>query len=128
MNDINELNDEGRRAKLKELLFSLAEREDVLKSEKEITCLFASEFTACKIIYEAINRMKKNIPNDYSLITFDYSMGLVNPNIARIIQNQEFMAQMAVSVLIKLINKENVAVKLYSPYTIYQGNSIKDIK
>lgn len=101
---------------------------EYLKREKEITCLFASEFTACKIIYEAINRMKKNIPNDYSLITFDYSMGLINPNIARIIQNQEFMAQMAVSVLIKLINKENVAVKLYSPYTIYQGNSIKDIK
>ena len=100
---------------------------DYLKREKDITCLIASQFTACKIIYEALSRMKKNIPEDYSLITFDYSYGLINPNIARVIQNQEHMAKMAVSVLIKLINKENVAVKLYSPYTIFQGNSIKKL-
>lgn len=100
---------------------------DYLKREKDITCLIASQFTACKIIYEALSRIKKNIPEDYSLITFDYSYGLINPNIARVIQNQEHMAKMAVSVLIKLINKENVAVKLYSPYTIFQGNSIKKL-
>lgn len=98
-----------------------------LNREKEITCLFASEFTVCKIIYEAIKKMNKSIPSDYSLITFDYCLGLVNPNIARIIQDQKEMGKIAVSVLDKLINKENVALKLFSSYNIYQGNSLKDL-
>lgn len=99
-----------------------------LNKEKEITCLFSSEFMVCKIIYEAIRKMKKSIPEDYSLITFDYNYGLVNPNIARIIQNQSEMGKIAVSVLDKLIRKENVALKLFSSYKIHEGNSIKDLR
>ncbi len=98
-----------------------------LEKEKEITCLFASEFMVCKIIFEAIRKMGKSIPNDYSLITFDYTYGLINPDVARIIQDQAEMGRIAVSVLDKLIRKENVAVKLFSSYKLYEGNSLKDL-
>lgn len=99
-----------------------------LTQEKEITCLFASEFTVCKIIYEAIKKMNKVIPGDYSLITFDYSYGLINPNIARIIQDQTEMGKIAVSMMDKLIKKENVPYKLFSPYKIIEGISLRKIK
>lgn len=99
-----------------------------LEEEKDITCLFASEFAVCKILYEAIRKMGKSIPNDYSLITFDYGYGLVNPDVARIMQDQTEMGRIAVSVLHKLINHEDVAVKLFSPYKIYPGKTLKVIK
>ncbi len=108
-------------------------REDVdklksyLAGKQGLTCLFASEYSVARLVYAAVGELGKKIPDDYSFIMFDSAESLEMLNVSHIRQDQVRIGRVAVDLLLKLLKGEITSDRIYVPYSLVEGATVKNI-
>ncbi|TDQ37688.1 GntR family transcriptional regulator [Aureibacillus halotolerans] len=83
-----------------------------IKEHQNITCFFALDYFSGQIVWNALSKLGKKIPEDYSLIGFDGPVDhSLTTSFSRIIQNQEAIAKHAVDLLAQLVHSIEVDKK-----------------
>ncbi|MNW39580.1 Arabinose metabolism transcriptional repressor [compost metagenome] len=82
-------------------------------AEKEgITCFFALDYLSAQILWHALNKLGKKIPEDYSLLGFDGPFqDFLSPSFSRVIQNEKEIGTNATDLLIQLIDSKQFDAK-----------------
>ncbi len=99
-----------------------------LCSNNEISAIISSEFTVTKLVFEAIKELKKTVPEDYSLIMFDEYESVTSPLVTHICQDQEEIGRLAMETLLAKITNKVVSNKIYVPFKIVEGDTVKSFK
>ena len=98
-----------------------------LTDHQDLTALISSEFTITQMITNAVQEIGKNIPDDYSLVMFDAYESVSLPLITHIYQDQEEIGRIAFDTLLSIISQKTVGNKIYVPFKIIEGDSVKDL-
>ncbi|MHC9537052.1 GntR family transcriptional regulator [Dellaglioa sp. BT-FLS60] len=85
-----------------------------LTEQPEITCFFAMDYLSAQLLALALDNLKKNIPSDFSLISFDGPKhSYFTHPFSRIIQNEPLIAQKSVELLHDQIENNEIKQKNY---------------
>ncbi len=98
-----------------------------LTENRDLTALISSEFTITQMITTAVSEIGKSIPEDYSLVMFDAYESVTLPLITRIYQDQEEIGRIAFDTLLSIIAQKTVGNKIYVPFKIIEGNTVKNL-
>ncbi len=98
-----------------------------LTDHQDLTALISSEFTVTQMITTAVKELGKSIPEDYSLVMFDAYESVSLPLITHIYQDQEEIGRIAFDTLLSIISQKTIGNKIYVPFKIIEGNTVKDI-
>ncbi|WP_179088007.1 GntR family transcriptional regulator [Paenibacillus sp. FSL R7-0273] len=94
-----------------------------IAEKPEITCFFALDYLSGQILWNALERAGRKIPEDYSLLGFDGPPdNFLSPSYSRIIQNQKEIAVNAADLLIQLISSKQFDSKEMIISTHYLDN------
>lgn len=112
-----------------------AKIKNFIKDHPEITAILATEYHTAELISEVCEDLKIKIPEDISLICYDYPNGkLINQSfvVTHIEQDQRMLGERSVQILHDLIvSPENAALSVQSevvPNYLVMGNSIRNIE
>ncbi len=102
-----------------------------LKSIPECTAIVCCNYIIYCLVLQALQQMGKTVPEDYSLVCFDYTgrNWQENPVTCSVEQGYEMGRQMAIR-LMQMIRNQDFEYKNYTCVfdpLIYEGNSIKKI-
>ncbi len=101
---------------------------DYLSQNPEITALFTTEYNIALLAKSAIEKQKKNVPEDYSIACFDHpTINLFDLNaftFTHIEQDQTAIGQEAVALLLKKIKEPALIEKVNLGYQLIEGDSV----
>lgn len=103
---------------------------EYLKKNKEITAIFCLEFAMYKIVEAAAKAIGLNIPNDLSIMSFDYPLNLSNsfdPVITHLKQNERAIADTSYSLLMKIIRGEPYTYQHKIDVSLVEGCSTRSL-
>ena len=129
--DLLSLKTPETREKSKELIkYDMELIEKHIIDNPEIDCIFAAEYYVAHLVKDVLNKMNKRIPEDISIICYDYIMTEPNekPIFTYIKQNQLEIGEIAVKKLCAII--EEKSIKEFPSFincTLVQGSSL-DLK
>lgn len=102
---------------------------DHLNLHPEITCILSAEYAEFRVVMKALSRMKKRIPDDISVVTFDNVVdSVLGNNISYIKQNEIQIGQKAAEILIKSIVGISQNSKIYISADYIENNSVKALR
>lgn len=99
-----------------------------LLENESITAIVSSEFTVTKLIIQTVKELGKRIPEDYSLVMFDGYESVDASLVTHIRQGQEEIGRIAMETLLTSISDKIAYNKIYVPFQIVEGNTVKDIR
>ena len=106
---------------------NIEEIKKYLTDHQDLTALISSEFTVTQMITTAVKELGKSIPEDYSLVMFDAYESVSLPLITHIYQDPEEIGRIAFDTLLSIISQKTIGNKIYVPFKIIEGNTVKDI-
>ena len=71
-----------------------------LYENKQLTALISSEFTVTQLILNALDEMKKSVPDDYSVVMFDTYESVTSPIVTHVYQDQTEIGRIAFTTLL----------------------------
>lgn len=98
-----------------------------LNGNPGITAVVSSEFTVTKLVFDAVRELGKSIPQDYSLIMFDEYETVTAPLVTHVCQDQEKIGRLAMETLLAKITNKVVSNKIYVPFSIVEGDTVKQL-
>lgn len=98
-----------------------------LNENPSITAMISSEFTITKLIIQAVKEIGKSIPEDYSLVMFDGYESVDSSLVTHVQQGQAEIGRIAMETLLTSISDKVAYNKIYVPFKIIEGNSVKDL-
>lgn len=101
---------------------------EFLSNNRDLTALISSEFTVTQLIVSALGELGKSIPNDYSLVMFDAYESVTLPLFTHVYQDQIEIGRIAFDSLLAIISGKPVGNKIYVPFKIMEGNTVKNLK
>ncbi len=100
-----------------------------IKEHPEITCIFATEYSFAQLAMNAVYRLGLRIPEDISIVGYDGpSSQTGNIFMTRIIQPQAEMGWQGVSILDRIIKKEEDNVQMVLPSRLSNGYSLGPVR
>ena len=96
-----------------------------LAANPDMTALISSEFSVTQLIVSTLREMKKSIPEDYSLVMFDSYESVTLPLFTHVYQEE--IGRIAFETLLAYIANKVVGTKIYVPFKIVEGNSVKTV-
>ena len=100
---------------------------EYLTRNPQITALIASEFTVAKLLFRALRELNKAVPDDYSVIMFDENDAVAGPDVTHVQQDQDEIGRIATETLLAKINQKIVSNKIYVPFRIVSGDTVRRI-
>ncbi len=100
---------------------------EYLSNNPQITALIASEFTVAKLLFRALRELHKKVPEDYSVIMFDENDAVAGPDVTHVQQDQDEIGRIATETLLAKINQKIVSNKIYVPFRIVAGDTVRRI-
>lgn len=101
---------------------------DFLLGNPGLTALISSEFSVTRLLMTALHEIGKSVPDDYSLIMFDSYESVTLPLFTHVYQDQEEIGRIAFETLLETNAEKQVANKIYVPFKIIEGNTVKDLR
>lgn len=98
-----------------------------LNENSEITALISSEFSVTQRIVRALRQMGKSVPSDYSIVMFDAYESVTLPLFTHVYQDQPEIGRIAFDTLLSIISGKSVGNKIYVPFKIVKGNSVRKL-
>ena len=99
-----------------------------LGANPDLTALISSEFSVTQLLMTALREIGKTVPDDYSLVMFDAYESVTLPLLTHVYQDQEEIGRIAFDTLLSTISEKVVGTKIYVPFRIVEGNSVKSLK
>lgn len=99
-----------------------------LGANPDLTALISSEFSVTQLLMTALREIGKTVPDDYSLVMFDAYESVTLPLLTHVYQDQEEIGRIAFDNLLSTISEKVVGTKIYVPFRIVEGNSVKSLK
>lgn len=96
-----------------------------LSANRMLTALISSEFTVTQLIISAMQELGKSIPDDYSFVMFDSYESVTLPLYTHVYQDQEEIGRIAMETLLSIISGKTAGNKIYVPFKIVDGNTVK---
>lgn len=98
-----------------------------LGANPDLTALISSEFSVTQLLMTALREIGKTVPDDYSLVMFDAYESVTLPLLTHVYQDQEEIGRIAFDTLLSTISEKVVGTKIYVPFRIVEGNSVKSL-
>lgn len=84
----------------------------LLEQNPDISCFLTLDYHFTQLVYEAVNRLGKCIPEDYSFLTFDApSSVLTSRKVSHISQNEKRISRLGVEAMVSQITKKTLKEK-----------------
>ncbi|MFT8858266.1 GntR family transcriptional regulator, partial [Bifidobacterium aquikefiri] len=100
-----------------------------LNNHPDITCLLSLDNHCATLAIEALRRMRKTIPEDCSLFSFDTPKNIIaSNNVSHIAQQEELIAQNSVQALLATVEvEEAVPNEIVVPTLLEDLGTVKDL-
>lgn len=102
------------------------EIKEYLRRNSDLTALIASENTVVRLLLQAVKEIGKRIPEDYSVVMFDAYEP--RETITYVQQDQEEIGRLAFETLLSIISGKRVGNKIYVPFRIVDGDTVRALK
>jgi GntR family transcriptional regulator of arabinose operon len=101
-----------------------------IKEYPYISCFLTLDHHCAELVYEAVYRLDKSIPNDYSLLSFDTPKSIISKtNFTHIKQDEQSIGEEAVNVLFKKIDASTLQNSSFIiPSQIVERGSVRTLK
>lgn len=104
---------------------------DFLQRNRDLTAVFAGEYSAALLVKQAIEELGKEVYTDYSLVCFDHPVDVFSVKnqfvFTHILQDQDAMGAMAMDLILKKIQNPALIEKIDAPFSLIEGNSVRTI-
>jgi GntR family transcriptional regulator, arabinose operon transcriptional repressor len=95
-----------------------------LESHPQLTAFVVCEYNLALVLEQVLIRLGHSIPKDFSIVCFDSVKDAIGgPHFTHISQNESYMGQKAVELLLAQIDGQEVPLQTTVPYTLVEGNS-----
>ena len=95
-----------------------------LSAHPQLTAFVVCEYNLALVLEQVLNRLGHQVPKDFSIVCFDSVEDAINgPHFTHICQDESFMGQKAVELLLAQINGQEVPLQTIVPYTLNEGLS-----
>lgn len=99
-----------------------------LSKNREISCIFCSEYSIAQLTHEAVSRLGMRIPEDISVVTFDAEMGASRASLFTYIrQNQEEMARCCIDIFLSLTKNSDSIQKVRLDAELVDCGSVRSL-
>jgi DNA-binding LacI/PurR family transcriptional regulator len=98
--------------------------QELLSSHKEISAVFAEEFSVALVVHESARRIGLDVPRDLSILCVDYPYFALAPIFyTHIRQFEDKMGSIAAEMMVKKINENGPVEKVLLPFELVYGLS-----
>lgn len=95
-----------------------------LAAHPQLTAFVVCEYNLALVLEQVLNRLGHQVPRDFSIVCFDSDEEAISgPHFTHICQDEAFMGQKAVELLLAQIDGQEVPLQTIVPYTLKEGTS-----
>ncbi|MGE5224329.1 MAG: GntR family transcriptional regulator [Omnitrophica WOR_2 bacterium] len=97
---------------------------EFIASNPQLTAFFVCEYNLALLLYQVLRRMNFSVPQDYSVVCFDFGrLPFIGPHFTHILQNEGLAAAKAVELLAAQIEGEPVPTRTVIPHLLVPGET-----